>query len=163
MVSSVVNSDIRHRLKAISDGYSDRLRPQTRANILSSLAGQTAGQAARTAHLRSPFIQTVPRMLAAAAVLVVLALPAIQMKTLSGKGPETPIRDLEVNEVDGRVVLTWKDGNQPHRVVRATSREELARLSKLPSETVSGERWVDNRPIDAREPNSSNVVYYFVE
>jgi hypothetical protein len=79
------------------------------------------------------------------------------MRPRQHEGSPSLVRDLEVTEVGGQVVLTWKDGNQPRRVVKATSREQLAHLSQLPSETVSGERWVDSHPSDEA------VVYYIVE
>jgi len=99
-------------------------------------------------------------MAAAAAMAVILVLPAFKTFRISGAGlPEakTPIHDLQVTARNGEVVLTWQDGNQPRRVVKATSREELAHLSEARGEVVRGERWVDKRPDEAQ------LVYYFVE
>jgi hypothetical protein len=42
-------------------------------------------------------------------------------------------------------------------VVRATSRRDLAQVSQIPGEMVTGERWVD------RSPDNSEIVYYVVE
>jgi hypothetical protein len=67
------------------------------------------------------------------------------------------VRDLQVTARGAEVILTWQDGDRPHRVVRATSREELAHLGELPGEVVRGERWVDSRP------DSAAVVYYLVD
>jgi anti-sigma-K factor RskA len=147
-----VETEIRSRLRRISEGYSDTLTSGTRARLLAS-----ARQASHGGWLSSPFVPTFSRVLAVAAVLVVLALPALQMRPRQHEGTPSLVRDLEVTEVGGQVVLTWKDGNQPRRVVKATSREQLAHLSQLPSETVSGERWVDSHPGDEA------VVYYIVE
>jgi len=55
------------------------------------------------------------------------------------------------------VVLSWRDGGVPRKVIRATSRQELASRDALPARTVSGEMWVD------REPSEAPIVYYVVE
>jgi len=144
-------SSLRGRLKQIADGYQDSLAPATRARLVS---------AARKATASSWSMQGLPRAVAVAAVLVVLALPALQMRQQSivpHSGIRSSINDLQVTERDGQVVLTWKDGDQPRRVVRATNRQDLAHMSQLPGETVRGERYVDPRPSDAE------VVYYLVE
>jgi hypothetical protein len=73
------------------------------------------------------------------------------------EGPRTPITDLQVTTEGGKVVLTWNDGNEPRRIVRATSREQLSHLDQAPSEIVLGQRWVDT------QPERGSLVYYFVE
>lgn len=156
--NTLENDPIANRLKQIAEGYSDTLRPVTRQRILVA-----AGRTSRGAYLSSPFVLTLPKMLAAAAVLVVLALPALHLGQPSvypgraGVGADSVVRDLQVTSQDGQVVLTWKDGQKPRRVMRATSRDELAHMSRLPGELVSGERWVDEHSGDAA------VVYYLVE
>jgi hypothetical protein len=139
-------------LREISDGYADALRPMTRARILAS-----ARQAVRSTHLASPFVPSFPRLLTAAAIVMVLALPALHLGRAPQPGLDASVRDLQVTSQGGQVVLTWKDGTQPRHVVRTTSHEDLARMSQLPGEVVSGERWVDAQPSDAE------VVYYLVE
>ena len=143
---------LQSHLKQISNGYHDSLAPATRARLLSA-----ARQAARSSYSISPFSQTLPRALAVAAVLVVLALPALQMRQQPAGVAATAISDLQVTSLNGQVVLTWKDGNQPRRVVRTTNRADLTHMSQLPGETVTGERYVDAHPSDA------SVVYYLVE
>jgi len=74
-----------------------------------------------------------------------------------GQGPASPVRDLSVTAEGGHVVLSWRDGGVPRKVIRATSRQELASRDALPARTVSGEMWVD------REPSEAPIVYYVVE
>jgi len=152
-------SSLRGRLKQIADGYQDSLAPATRARLVSAARKATASSWYWSSPFM-PFMQGLPRAVAVAAVLVVLALPALQMRQQSNaphSGIRSSINDLQVTERDGQVVLTWKDGDQPRRVVRATNRQDLAHMSQLPGETVRGERYVDPRPSDAE------VVYYLVE
>ena len=108
----------------------------------------------------APIWALIPKLAAAAAVAVVLILPAFKPFRMQGPGPaeiKTAIHDFQVTALNGEVVLTWEDGNQPRRVVKTTSREALAHLSEIPGEVVRGERWVDTRPDEAP------IVYYFVE
>ena len=149
--------DIKARLRQIADQntrYGDTLRPDVRRRIISSaLAGVASRQTVPTWAL-------LPKLAAAAAVAVILILPAFKTFKLQGAGPteiKTAIHDFQVTELNGQVVLTWEDGNQPRRVVKATNREELAHLSEIPGEVVRGERWVDTRP------NEAQLVYYLVE
>jgi len=91
-----------------------------------------------------------------AAVVLVLALPALLLERGGDLDPR-PVADLQVATQDGRVVLTWSDGGEGHRVVRATNRRDLARVSEIPGEMVTGERWVD------RNRDDSEIVFYVVE
>lgn len=150
-------SEVRDRLRQIAGGYSDTLRPDVRHRIVTrsvaSLAQTVAGHTA-------PIWALIPKIAAAAAVAVILILPAFKPFRMQGAGPadtKTPIRDFQVTAQNGEVVLTWEDGDQPRRVVKATSREALAHLAEIPGEMVQGKRWVDTRPDEAQ------LVYYFVE
>ena len=155
--SAKSNTDIGTRLRGIAERYEqsgETLRPDVRRRIVNlAIADQTARAARPTAVIWS----FLPKMAAAAAVAVILALPAFKM---NGPGPvdtKTPIHDFQVTSREGQVVLTWEDGDQPRRVVKATSREELAHLAEMPGVMVKGEKWVDTRPDEAQ------LVYYFVE
>lgn len=150
-------ADVKARLRQIADQqtrYGSTLRPEVRRRIVASaLADVSSRQTVRTWAF-------LPKLAAAAAMAVILVLPAFKTFRTQEVGPgnaKTPIHDFQVTTVNGQVVLTWEDGNQPRRVVKATSREELAHLSEARGEVVRGERWVDKRPDQAQ------VVYYFVE
>src|SRR5262249_14726400 len=92
----------------------------------------------------------------AAIVVGILVLPAFLLSGgLVGHAP-APVKDLEVKSVAGPVVLTWSDGNEPRRVIRATRREDLAKPERLQGELALGERWIDNHADNAQ------VVYYLV-
>lgn len=146
------NQDIRDVLRRISTGYSDGLRAESRRRILFSTR-QFVG--AQEVGVLWPFA---PRLAVAALLLVVLILPATQLRSRSGVSEAgSQVRDLEVTAQGDQVVLKWKDGDQPRRVVRATSREELAHRNQIQGELVRGERWVDTSSDEA------SLVYYFVE
>ena len=150
-------ADVRVRLRQIADQharYGDTLRPDVRCRIVSSALAAVASRQS------APIWALLPKMAAAAAVAVILILPAFKPFRMHDAGPavvSTPIHDFQVTAHNGQVVLTWQDGDQPRRVVRATSRETLARLSEVPGEMVRGQSWVDTRPDEAQ------LVYYFVE
>ena len=148
-------ADVRARLGQIADQqarYGDRLRPEVRRRIVASALSEVTSQ--------KPVWSFIPKLAAAAAMAVILVLPAFKTFRTQEIGPQeakSPIHDFQVTARNGEVVLTWEDGNQPRRVVKATTREELAHLSEAPGEVVRGERWVDKRPDQAQ------LVYYFVE
>ena len=148
-------SEVRSLLREIGSRHQDGLKTASRRAIVA--AGLEATAPSRRA--RAAIQRFIPSALAAAALLVVLMLPALAVK---GGRPawepnRNPIKDLQVNTVNGRVVLSWSDGQGPHRVVKATSREQLSHASDLPGEIVTGETWVD------RGSDSSNIVYYLVD
>ena len=145
------------RLRQIAERYEqagDSLRPEVRRRIV---ALALLARAERTARQTTPIWAFLPKLAAAAAVAVVLALPAFKMNLPGPVETKTPIRDFQVTAKNGQVVLTWEDGDEPRRVVKATSREALAHLSEIKGEVVRGEKWVDTRPDEAQ------LVYYFVE
>jgi len=155
--------DIKSTLRKLSMEHADGLRAGTRRRIVAAGLESASARSVRPAISfwlapATPFAS----MAAAAALLVILALPAVYLGTGSDSAGPRPVSDLEVNTVNGQVVLTWRDGDAPHRVVRATSREELARAvtaagGKARGEVVRGERWVD------RSSDKSDIVYYLVE
>ena len=147
-------ADVRGRLRQIADQCTDTLRPDVRRRIVTLSVAALAEAAARQA---APIWALIPKIAAAAAVAVILILPAIKMNSSGPAETKTPIHDFQVTAVNSEVVLTWEDGDQPRRVVKATSREALAHLSEMPGEMVRSERWVDTRPDEAQ------LVYYFVE
>ncbi len=144
------------RLRDLSEAYADRLHPETRRRVLASVAValETSRGSRRPAW---SLMSLAPQAVSAVALLMLLALPAV----VSRQAPEvrTPVQDLEVRADGSKIYVTWSDGGQPRRVVRATSREELAHLAEAPGVTVNGERWVDDRSASEAEP----IVYYYVE
>src|SRR5262245_49423548 len=94
-------ADLRGRLRRIADAHSDALRPPTRARILAS-----AREAARSTQIASPFLPTWPKLLTATAIAVVLALPALRLGRVQDQGFDASIRDLQVTNQAGQVVLT---------------------------------------------------------
>jgi hypothetical protein len=149
--------DIKILLGRISSQYSGGLKIPARRRIVeeglkSATSHRQSVWSGRPGFSRHP----VPGILAVAALAVVLALPALFTRQ-AGHMTTRPVTDLNVATEGGRVVLTWSDGDAPHRVLRATSREDLARASRIPGEVVTGERWVD------KVPDSSTIVYYVVE
>jgi len=141
---------VRSSLLSMAEGYTDGLRAETRRRVLK------AGLEAVATSRRSAF--GFPQLIAAAAVLAILALPALFISREAGSGTaSSPVRDLEVSQQGSEVVLTWKDGQAPRRVVRATSLQEVARASSLPGEIVRGEKYVDNRT------DGAQIVYYIIE
>ncbi len=148
-------SDIKNLLTRISREYSDGLRASTRESILeATLPRQSSRQAG--SFVWSPAFTRPLAIAAMAALLIVLALPALLLER-AGQRLSGPVADLQVATQDGHVVLTWSDGGGAHRVVRATNRGDLARVSEIPGEMVTGERWVD------RSSDDSEIVYYVVE
>ena len=147
-------SDFRNTLQGIAARNSEGLQLDTRRRIIDSTLH---GLQARSDGARRPALTFVPQILAAAAFVFVLLLPAFQLRRNAPLGTGAPIDDLQVTASGSEVVLTWHDGNQPRRVIRATSREELPRLSQAAGERVVGERWVDRQAKDA------NIVFYLVE
>jgi hypothetical protein len=139
---------VRASLQRLADGYSDGLRAETRRRVLQ--AGMDAAVGSRPAF-------GFPQLIAAAAVLAILALPALFIGRETGPAATSPVRDLQVSQQGGDVVLTWKDGQAPRRVVRATSLQEVARAASLPGEVVRGEKYVDSRS------DGAQIVYYIVE
>ena len=139
---------VRAGLQRLADGYSDGLRAETRRRVLR--AGVEAAAGSRPAF-------GFPQLIAAAAVLAILALPALFIGRETGSGGSTPVRDLQVSQQGGEVVLTWKDGQAPRKVVRATSLQEVARAASLPGEVVRGEKYVDSRS------DGAPIVYYIIE
>ena len=159
-------SDIKTTLKTVSMQYSDGLRAETRRRIVTAASASAASRSIGPAISfwlapASPFAS----MAAAAALLLILALPALYLGAGAPSTVSRPVTDLEVSNVNGQVVLTWRDGDAPHRVVRATSREQLAHAviaaggagGMAEGEIVRGERWVD------RSSDKSEIVYYVVE
>lgn len=149
-----MRDDVRDTLNRISAKYVDGLEADTRRRVV------TAALEAR-AHSRTSWVGSLwrlaPQVAVTGAILLFLATPVLYMNEVGSPQAPSAIRDLEVTNQGGRVVLTWSDGGSPRRVVRATSREELEALDRIPGEVVTGERWVDNRP------GTSTIVYYVVE
>jgi len=143
-------NDISRFLRDIDGAYTDRLRPASRQRILREAVDGLRGRTSR------PVIWSFVAPMAAAAIVVVLMVPALYLKTPAPEQAGKPITDLQVTNDGGHVVLTWSDGDAPRRVIRATSREELARAIHSRGELVSGERWVDPREDNAK------IVYYVV-
>lgn len=145
----------RNILRRISGEYADRLRPETRRRILTETLSEASAAGSRWGIRRMAGLA--PQAAAASVILLILSMPAL----ISRGEPEvrTPVQDLEVRVQGASVVLTWTDGGQPRRIVRATSREELAHLDEARGVTASGERWVDARSASEEEP----IVYYYVE
>lgn len=150
-MTTLSSAGLRDRLRKMSDEYSDGLRRDTRRRIIT-----TALHAIPSHRTGSPW-SFLPKLAAAAAVVAVLAIPAFKITPVGTRQEATSVRDLQVSVEGGEVILTWQDGDKPHRVIRATSRQELAHLGQNPGEVVNGERWVDSRSDDAA------VVYYLVE
>jgi len=156
----------RRFLRQVADGYSGRLGAESRRRIIREGARQVSRETA------SPWFSqvwgfgpTFPKLAAAAVVLMVLALPLIQenVQTPTSLSPleRTPVRDLQVSLQGEQVVLSWKDGDLPRRVVRATTREELVRVSHLPGEMVAGQRWVEGR--GGGKSGDPDIVFYMVD
>lgn len=149
------SNEIRAWLSQVASGYGDGLRAGTRRAVIQGALMRPVG---RLEGFLAGARLAGPRLLAAAAMALVLVLPALQINRGLTKAPaKSDISDLAVTTDGGRVVLTWTDGDQPHRVVRATSREELARLAAMPGEVVTGERWVD------RTDDGAEIVFYLVD
>ncbi len=138
----------------IAEGYSDGLRADSRRSILQATLSARREAPAPWSLSRNLW----PQMAVAASMIVALALPALLSRE-GGRPESSPINDLQVGTQAGKVVLTWRDGGQPRKIVRATSRRDLARLGELPVQMVTGERWVDDVPVSEEEP----IVFYFVE
>jgi len=148
-------SDIKSVLTRISKEYSDGLRASSRKKILeATLPRRSSRQAGSFAW--GPAFSRPLAIAGMAALLFVLALPALLLERGGDRLPR-PIGDLQVATQDGHVVLTWSDGGGAHRVVRATNRDDRARVGEIPGEMVMGERWVD------RSSDESEIVYYVVE
>src|SRR6266850_2759517 len=144
--TQTTQTDVRTTLAGIAAGYSESLKFETRRRIIASaMQGVQSRKEARPAFLPTAFL---PKALATAAILVVMLLPAFQLHRSGQLDSATPIRDLQVSTQGSQVVLTWHDGNQPRKVIKATSREELPRLSQADGVAVTGERWVDNQADD---------------
>ncbi len=144
--------EVRTTLSRLAEGYSDGLRAETRRRIVR----QSLDAVASSGESGRPGSFGFPQLIAAAAVLAILALPALFISRETGR-EVSPVRDLEVSQKGDEVVLTWKDGQAPRKVVRATSLQEVARASSLPGEVVRGERYVDSRS------DGAQIVYYIVE
>ena len=150
-MNSLSSAGLRDRLRKISDEYSDSLSQDTRRRIV------TTALHAIPSHRTGSTWYILPRLAAAAAVLAVLAFPAFRMTPAETPQESNSVRNLQVTAKGGEVILTWQDGEKPHRVVRATTREELSHLGQIPGEVVRGERWVDSRSDNAA------VVYYLID
>jgi hypothetical protein len=147
MASAMTDTDVRTLLRRAAVRGSDSLAPERKRRIVRGGMASVA-QPVEIKHFMGRLILAA----AGAAALAVLALlPGEQ------QGPASPVRDLSVTAEGGHVVLSWRDGGVPRKVIRATSRQELASRDALPARTVSGEMWVD------REPSEAPIVYYVVE
>jgi hypothetical protein len=107
--------------------------------------------------MRSGLLAPWSKVALAASVALILLLPAFMGPGTLNRPQLSEIKDLTVMTEGDRVSLTWTDGDQVHRVMKATSREQLRDLASLPAETVRGNRWTDSEPV------TSGIVYYVVE
>lgn len=98
------------------------------------------------------------QLLAAAALLALLALPAALMTRRPGVQPRHDDIGLQVRlQDDGSVVLEWDDGQQVHTVRRATSARAVA---KVRGTRVEGSRFLDAA---GRGAGEAQIVYYQVD
>jgi hypothetical protein len=161
----VINSesDIKTTLSRLSMEYSDGLRAETRRRIVTAASASASSRSVgRSISFWLAPATPFASLVAASALLLILALPALYLGRGGDAAGPRPVSDLEVSTVNGQVVLTWSDGDAPHRVVRATSREEMAQAvsstgDRTRGELVRGERWVD------RSSDKADIVYYLVE
>ncbi len=156
MIESRREGEVHRRsLRELAESYQDGLRAETRRRILVATrqAVDVEGVGGRSAW------RFVPQLAAAAAVALLLAAPALYREpgASSGDSGAGAVEGLEVRADGDRVVLTWDGEAGPRRLVKATSREQLSDLSRLPYQEISGGRWVDNHPEEAP------VVYYVVQ
>jgi hypothetical protein len=135
----------------LGDDYSDRLSRESRSRILE--AAQSGIPHAASDLISHRWVK-IPQLFAAASLTLVLVLPLLLLE----RGPVvSPALDLTLAREGNRVVLAWKDDNQPHRVTRLTSRDQLPQIASLPGVTVMGDRWVDTNP------DEPQIVFYVVE
>lgn len=152
MKTNEMDDILRARLRHITESCRERLQPAVRQGLIREGVAQAAiaGRAGWRVKL-----EPMPRYAAAAAVLAFMVLLGLQVSG-SSKAKESTVRDLQAGEVDGRVVLTWQNGDEPHTVVRATSREMLRQAGSLSGEMVTGKIWVDTKD------DAAPIVFYLV-
>ncbi|MGH9868228.1 MAG: hypothetical protein ACREAA_08710 [Candidatus Polarisedimenticolia bacterium] len=94
--------------------------------------------------------------MAAAALLAVLAVPAVLIEKVPGDQQvgEHSDMNLQVSLQGDRVILEWENGQPVHTVKVATSPREMAKVNGI---KVEGRRYVDTSRQDAE------IVYYQID
>jgi len=131
------------------------LTPSSRARILAE-ARRPHGAVAAMAALWGFSGQLV----AAAALLTLLALPAVMQRGSGQPGAGAPGGDLDLRvhmRADGTVVLEWDNGGSVHTVRKAATREDLTKVSAI---EVEGGRFTDTAGPSSGGPD---IVFYQVD
>ena len=98
--------------------------------------------------------------LAAAAILVVLALPAALFQSQAVPTRDTS-RDINLQarlQDDGSLLLEWENGSSVHTIRKAGSTSELAKVNGI---RVAGERFLEGQ--DGAASPVGEIVYYQVD